>query len=226
MLEVPSVGTEINSFLEDKKVNGSALFHEAMSASETMIQELKNNGNESVAIHAPELAPNFSLPDIHGNIITLSDLLAQGPVIITFYRGEFCPFCNIQLRVYQRTLERFKELGAELVAISPQVPALARKMQTDAGISYTMLSDNNNQLARQFGLVFKVPEAVQTVYAAFGISLEEYNGNPENELPIPATYVITPDFKIIYSFIDADFTHRAEPIEIMLSLKNYIHANK
>lgn len=187
---------------------------QALRQAETL--KLVQSGIAERSFHAGEAAPDFSLPDADGKLVTLSTLLSAGPVILTFYRGEWCPYCNLQLRAYQSILPQILALGGSLVAVSPQLPNFSRAMITKADLTFPVLSDIENQVARQYRLVFTLPEALRP-YTANG-SIPQFNGNESWELPMPGTFVIRQDRVIQLAFIHADYTHRLEPAEIISAL--------
>jgi peroxiredoxin len=181
-------------------------------------EELIRSGIAERSLKRGNTAPGFALPNARGTTTALSTLLAQGPVVLTFYRGEWCPYCNLTLHAYQRFLPRFKEQGATLVAISPQTPdhslSTAEKWQLD----FEVASDVGNAVARTYGLVFSMPEELRAIYKGMGNDLEEYNGDNSWELPLPGTFVIAQDGTIQLAFVDADYTHRLEPDAILETL--------
>ncbi len=187
-----------------------------------MLQEtakLKDSGIENRALSAGDPAPEFTLPNIHGKEIRLADLLERGPVVINIYRGGWCPYCNLELRALQDKLPEIEALGASLVAIAPEKPDKAAETSSRHDLQFEVLSDLGNQVSRQFGLVFTLPESLRTIYAGFGTDLPAYNGDDRFEFPLPATYVIRPDGEIAYAFVDADYTRRMEPAEIIEVLR-------
>jgi len=163
-------------------------------------------------------APDFTLPNAQGKSIELQKLLANGPVVISFYRGVWCPFCNLELKALQKALPEIKALGATLVAISPQTPDNSLSTVEKNELEFEVLSDVGNLVARKFGLVFQLTEEVLAYQKKFDVDVANYNGDQSYELPIPATYVVK-DGKIAYAFIDPDFTKRLEPAEILTALK-------
>ncbi|NEQ46575.1 MAG: AhpC/TSA family protein [Leptolyngbya sp. SIOISBB] len=163
--------------------------------------------------------PDFTLPNAAGQTVKVRDLLAQGPVVIAFYRGGWCPYCNLELKALQNALASIQGTGATLVAISPETPDNSLTTQEKNELTFPVLSDLDNQVARQFGLVFKLPMTLRPIYAGFGIDLVTYNGNDHFELPIPATYVVQPNGEIVYAFADVDYTKRAEPSDVVNALK-------
>ena len=163
--------------------------------------------------------PNFTLPNATGQTVDIRNLLARGPVVIAFYRGGWCPYCNLELKALQRALSQIQSTGATLVAISPETPDNSLTTQEKNELAFPVLSDVDNQVARQFGLVFKLPASLRPIYESFGINLVAYNGNDHFELPIPATYVVHPNGEIVYAFANVDYTKRAEPSEVVDALK-------
>jgi methionine-R-sulfoxide reductase len=162
---------------------------------------------------------DFSLKNVHGKEIKLSSLLRRGPVVLTFYRGGWCPYCNLQLRAYQEKLPAFQQLGAQLVAISPELPDSGLTVAERDGLKFQVLSDTNNKVARKYGLVFKLSADLRKAYKTSGVDLEKTQGNADWELPVPATFVIGKDRVIHYAFADIDYRKRAEPEDILLAIR-------
>lgn len=212
-----SVQKQLNQFAEEfaKQVPSEVkdLMEEAGNEVATFVE-----GLDMVGVDAQ--APGFDLPDATGNTVDLAVLLQQGPVVLTFYRGGWCPYCNIELRALQAALPDIQELGASLVAISPQTPDQSLTTAEKNELEFSVLSDVGNKVAKDFGLVFALPESLRPVYANFGIDLPAHNGDDSFELPVPATYVIDQDGIVQFAFVNADYRQRAEPSEIIASLKN------
>ena len=179
-------------------------------------EDLMKSGQAERAIHTGQKAPDFVLPDANGRSTRLSDLLRKGPVILTFYRGGWCPYCNLQLASYQSHLAEIRARGAELVAVSPQVPEYTLSTVEKDALTFPVLSDAGGGVARAYGLLFQVPDDVVAVYRTFGIDLEKHNGNTRHELPIPGTYLIGRDGTVLLSHVDADYKKRM-PIEALLA---------
>lgn len=169
------------------------------------------------AVKKGQQAPNFTLPDPHGQTVQLRDLLQKGPVIITWYRGGWCPYCNLQLRAYQAYLDRFEEYDATLVAISPETPDNSLSTQAKNELEFLVLSDTDNGVAREYGLVYTVPDYV-VQYWNNGDLLKNSQGNAKNELPLAATYLIAPDGTVAYAYLGTDYRERAEPAELLAAL--------
>ena len=163
-------------------------------------------------------APNFSLPDATGKTVELGQLLKDGPVVLSFYRGGWCPYCNIELRALQAALPEFRAHQATLVAVSPQTPDQSLSTAEKNELEFSVLSDQGNNVAREYGLVFELPEELRPIYANFGIDVPAHNGDDTFELPVPATFVIDQDGKVRYAFVNADYRQRVEPSEIVAAL--------
>lgn len=170
-------------------------------------------------------APDFTLPNADGQMRTLSDILKRGPVVLTFYRGGWCPYCNDQLYAYQQILPEFMDLGAELVAISPEKPESAQDTVLKNEVKFEILSDVGNVVTRQYDLLWEVPEDKREGFSGWlqketGKTLAEFNGIGEYELPIPATFVIAQDGTVVYVFKDEDYKKRADMDDILKALEN------
>ncbi len=192
------------------------------SAYEGIDADIKTQVESDATKHALGVrahAPNFTLPDVSGKDVTLATLLAQGPVVLTFYRGEWCPYCNLQLNAYQRILPQIQALGATLVAVSPQTPDHSSSFVEKKELSFTVLTDAGNHVAREYGLVYKVSASLHNIYEQLGIILPEYNGDASWELPISATYILDQAGTIRTAFVDADFTHRLEPSAVLKGIQ-------
>ena len=166
-----------------------------------------------------ERAPDFTLPDVFGKLVTLSDRLKQGPVVLTFYRGAWCPYCDLQLRAYQKILPHIQETGTSLIAISPQLPDHSLSTVEKKELTFTVLSDVGNRIARAYGLVFTIGEDMRGIYSAIGSDLPTFNGDATWDLPMPGSFIIGQDKVIHLSFVDEDFTHRLEPAALLAGLR-------
>lgn len=166
-----------------------------------------------------DIAPDFNLADHNGNATSLSRLLERGPVVVTFYRGGWCPYCNLQLRALQAVLPEMESLGAMLVAISPQAPDNSLHTAEKAELSFPVLSDPDAAVGRAYGLVFTLDADAQQLYTKMGNDLTRINGTDTWELPIPATYVIGTDGNIRFAVADPDYRKRAEPTDVLEALR-------
>ena len=164
-------------------------------------------------------APNFTLPDTSGKQVTLSELLQHGPVVVTFYRGEWCPFCNLQLHAYQNILLQIQSLGASLVAISPQTPDHSLSTVEKKELSFTVLSDVGNTVARKYKLVFALPEQFRAMYTSIGSDVPTFDGDASWELQMPGTFIVAQDGTIHLAYVQEDHTRRLEPIALLDGLR-------
>ena len=160
-------------------------------------------------------APRFELPDQDGKPVSSHELLSHGRLVICFFRGRWCPFCVAQLEAMNSALSQIEKTGARLVAISPQTTKQGFFMRDQHHLRYPLLSDGGNQVARQFGLVYRVPDEQKQVYSRTFVNLPFLNGEASWELPIPATYILERDGRVLYASADPDYTRRPEPEEVV-----------
>jgi peroxiredoxin len=178
------------------------------------VQELASAGLVDGALRVGDKASDFTLPNAHGLDVSLSSLLASGSLIVAFYRGGWCPYCNLELRALQATLGEIRALGASLVAISPERPDGSLSTAEKHGLDFEVLSDIGNDVARSWGLVHAIPDYLHEIYAR----LPDTNGDDSYELPLPATYVISADGAVGYAHVDPDYRRRAEPSDVLEAL--------
>ncbi len=209
----PTLQQQIEDF--QSKRNAPAATKEAFARG---IQDLIASDIAHRSIKQGDKAPNFALPDVNGETVRLSQLLAKGPVVLIFYRGGWCPYCNLALRSYQAILPDIQRNSATLVAVSPQTPDNSLSAREKMELSFPVLSDRGNTVAREYGLVFTVSPEVQAIQRGMGLDLQKVNGSDIWELPIPGSYVIAEDGTITLAFVDPDYTHRLEPAAILTAL--------
>lgn len=171
------------------------------------------------ALKEGDMAPDFTLPDASGRKVSLSETLKHGPAIIVFYRGGWCPYCNLELRSYQRLLPDIRKSGAQLITISPQNPDESLSTQEKNALAFPVLSDTGNEAARAFGILFDLPSYLADLYAEFGHDLPTINDAGSWALPVPATYVVAQDGKIVKSFVETDYRIRLEPKDALAAAK-------
>ncbi len=164
-------------------------------------------------------APGFALPDIRGASRALADLLAAGPVVLVFYRGAWCPYCNLQLHAFQAALGEIEATGATLVAVSPQRPDNSLSFAEKEGLGFIVLSDRLNTVARTYGLVFRQPDTSTSTQKDLGVDIAEVNGDDSYELPAAATFVIDTDAVIRFRSVSADYRWRVGPEEVLTALR-------
>jgi len=182
-------------------------------------RRLVESGMAENSLKVGEKVPDFNLPNPTGYSVSLKKLLDKGPVVLNFYRGGWCPYCNLELNAYKKRLPDINKLGASLIAISPQTPDNSLSTAEKNDLKFQVLSDVGNKVADQFGLVFKLPTELHEIYNNFGITLPKFNGDESWELPMPGTYVIDKDGTVQYAFASADYTKRAEPDEVISKLE-------
>ncbi|MEM9212853.1 MAG: peroxiredoxin-like family protein [Cyanobacteria bacterium P01_F01_bin.150] len=185
----------------------------------TATQNLIDSGIADRTLKEGETLPDIQLPNATGQIVAIRDLLQAGPVVISFYRGGWCPYCNLELKALQNKLPEIKGLGANLVAISPETPDASLSTAEKNELEFEVLSDVGNQVAKALGLAFTLPEELRPIYSQFGIDIPAHNGDTTFELPIPATYVIAADGTVAFAFVDPDYTQRLDPSKIVDALK-------
>jgi len=193
---------------------------EFMKGVDEIIEKAKAFQQGSDAIKVDEKAPEFKLPNAEGKLISLENLLKEGPVVVTFYRGNWCPYCNLQLRALQARLSEIHSLGATLVAISPQVPDGSLTKDEISEMDFIGLSDQSAKVAKEYGVAWEVPEfLMEHMRVDRNLDLEEINNGNANILPIPATFIITANGKVAWNYVNVDYRTRSEPEEIIEALK-------
>lgn len=192
---------------------------EKIASYDAGLKAMEETGILQTALNVGDTAAQFTLKDQNGEPILLSALLEQGPVVLTWYRGGWCPYCNITLAYLQEKLPEFEAAGAQLVALTPELPDSSLSTAEKNDLTFHILSDVGNVVARRYGVVFKLTDDVAARYQK-GFDLHGYNGDESNELPLAATYVIGTDGVIRHAFLDADYRNRAEPDEVLHVLKS------
>lgn len=184
------------------------------------IEALRKSGITNSMLKKGARAPEVKLGNARGETIDLANLLKSGPVIVNFYRGGWCPYCNLELRAYQKLLPEITSAGASLVAISPERPDASLSTAEKNELTFEVLSDVGQKVGRAFGLVYDLSDELNAIYKGFGNDLSAVNDTPgEWALPVPATYVIGRDGTILYANADVDYQYRADPAEVLAVLK-------
>jgi len=191
-----------------------------MKGIDDVIAQAKAFQQGSDAIQLGAQAPRFELPNQQGKSVSLDDLLTKGPVVVTFYRGSWCPYCNLQLRALQEKLGEIHNLGAELVAISPQVPDGSLSKDEISAMDFIVLSDQDAKVAALFGVAWEVPEFVlEHMKVDRKLDIETINNGNTNIMPIPATFVLNREGGVKWRFVDVDYRTRSEPADIIEALQ-------
>jgi len=193
---------------------------EIQAVMQKAIDELENSDLLEKALKTGDTLPTIKLPNVQGVLVSLQEKLKNGKkLVVTFYRGGWCPYCNIELKALQSILPEIEKAGAELIAITPESPDNSLSTAEKNKLSFEVLTDKNNELAHSLHLAYQIPEALNTIYKGFGIDLEQSQGNTNHTLPIAATYVIDTNGKVTYHFLKEDYKLRADTTEILNALK-------
>ena len=198
---------------------------EFMQKLDEMMDEARDFQTGAQAIALGAKAPNFSLPNEKNESIQLTELLAKGSVIVTFYRGSWCPYCNLQLKALTERLPEIHGLGAELVAISPEVPDNSLSEDDLNNLAFTVLSDQDALVAAEYGVAWTVPELIlEHMRKDRNLELSEINNGNGSILPLPATFVLNPQGEVVWRYVDVDYRTRAEPEDIVNALKALVNS--
>jgi peroxiredoxin len=215
---VASYKQSLNQYMEKSKKEKSPF-----SASD---QAVMGKANEELAKAMPdpgikvgEKAPDFILNNAFGKSVSLRDKLMEGPVVLVFYRGAWCPFCNMHLHALQESLPEFKKYGAQLITITPQTPDKSVEQFKDKGNPFEVLSDLNSKVMKDYNLYFELPADLVEVYKKHGLDVEAFNGKGRAVLPIPGSFVIDSDGIVRAMHADTDYKTRMEPSTIVNALR-------
>ena len=218
------MNTENKSYqenLKDLRNNlGMMLPKDALDVFDQDAASLQENHSSILKLQVGDKAPDFSLINAKGETVRLSELLKKEKVVLTFYRGTWCPYCNLQLAHYQKSLDKIHALGAELVAISPQTPDESLTIKEKNELKFEVLSDNGNIVARKYTTVFKNGDIPVNTMAKLGIDFDTYYSDDSGELPIPAVFIIEKDATVSFAkSLGGDYRNRVEASEIINHLK-------
>ncbi len=191
--------------------NSLALAQEKMAGADAAMKFVSVEDAAKTALNVGAKMPAFTLSDSLGKSISSKDLLKQGNLVIVFYRGAWCPFCNKYLHQLQQNLPQIKQAGGNLVAISVEPADRSMAIAKKNELEFTVLSDPNLTVARKFGIVYQMPDATNERYKKGGLDLAKYNQTEKAELPISATYIVDKKGKIVFAYIEPDYKKRAEP---------------
>lgn len=218
-LEESTPGTDVRPlreiFAERKQLIAQYVPQEIQAVHEQVIAELRDRGISKRALAVGAKAPSFELNDHNGMTVSSAGILKRDRLVICFFRGRWCPFCVGQLEGMNRILPQIRDAGAELVAISPQTVQQSFFMADQHRLGFPLLSDAGNQVARQFGLVYRVPDYQQAIYRRTFVNLPFINGDESRELAIPAVYVIDRDGTVLFAAVNPDYKERPEPDEVL-----------
>lgn len=215
--------------LQDKLDAYKAGFKEKVPAETRAVMEratadLRASGILEKTIKTGDALPPFELKNQNGEIVRSEDLLARGPLVVTFFRGVWCPYCNLEVKEIEAYAEAIRDAGASLVAISPQQEQSAQATIRNNKLSYDVLIDDGNAYARRLGTVFELPDDLKDIYKDFGIVLPDHNGDDSWTLPMPTRLVVAQDGTIVDADINPDYTVRPDPSETLGALKKTAQA--
>jgi peroxiredoxin len=180
------------------------------------IDQLRSGTIARTMLKVGDRAPAIVLENTKGATVDVGTLLKKGPVIMTFYRGGWCPYCNLELKAYQEILPQIVAAGASLVAISPEKPDDTVSTAEKNALTFEVLNDVGQKVGRAFGLVYEFTEELKSAYHGFNLDIPGRNGTPgEWALPVSATYVVDRDGTIVYACTDADYRDRADPRDVL-----------
>ncbi len=206
-------------YAERKKAISEYVPADVQAVHRRTVEALKAESFATMALAMRTTLPSFELPDQDGRRVSSADLLRKGRLVICFIRGRWCPFCVGQMEAINYIAAQIASAGAQIVAISPQTEKQAFFMRDQHKLSFPLLVDARNEVARQFGLVYRVPEEQQKLYRSTFVNLPFVNGDDRWELPIPATYIVDRDGTVLFASANEDYTERPEPLEILSLLE-------
>lgn len=186
-------------------------------------EETRQLGIETTARGVGDYLAETPLKDVKGNDVILSTLNENGPMIVTFYRGGWCPYCNMELRTYQADLDKITAVGGSLVAITPEKPDSALSTAEKNALAFPVLTDEGNAFAKAMGIAFELPLSLQEIFGHIGVNLPELNAETGWALPVPATFVVDCTHRIVLAHVDVDYTRRLEPSAAIAALCTCAH---
>jgi peroxiredoxin len=184
-----------------------------------LVRWLRDADVASHALKVGDEAPNFLLPDADGRLHSSEELRRKGPLVLSFFRGGWCPFCTAELCALQAAKSEFERVGATLAVVTPETRDFPRQLKRNLALDLMVLSDVDYGVAISYGVLFRVPDETKAHYSALGFDFGDRHGSSEWMLPIPATYVIDTEGRIRSAFVQPDFTIREEPAQILASLR-------
>jgi peroxiredoxin len=209
--------------------SGRQPYNVAASIVETVhraTDEMIASGQAELALKEGARAPTFVLLDADGNYVSSAELLKRGPLVITFYRGVWCPYCNMDLQAIQAALSELQAAGGQVVAMSPQLASNSRRARRDNKLTFPILIDKGAEVANAFGIRVVLPGYLQDLYRSLKTDLAVINGDPSWSVPMPARYIVDREGMIAYSEVNPDYTQRPDPSELLPTLNclRQIHA--
>ncbi len=205
----------------DEKKKKMTITSDVVQTMKKGIEDLKSSGIVAKAIKTGQYIPPFYLSKRKGHEVSIKKLYRNAPLVLTFYRGGWCSYCKLELKEYERLRIDFEKAGAQIIAVGPDSYREIRKLKDKLRLGFDIYRDKDNAIAKKMGIAFKLDEGTTKLYKSFGINLARSQGNNNNELPMPGTYVINQRGQIIYAFIDPDYRKRAEPADVLKFVYEY-----
>ncbi len=199
---------------------------DALNANQSSMKGVSDTEAVKNALNVGDKMPSFKLTDANNKTVSSDDLLKQGNIVLVFYRGAWCPYCNLYLKNLQKNLEQFKANGGVLAAISVENPDNSMNVSKKNELNFTVLSDPQLETARQFKIVYQLTPETDEKYKSYGVDLVKLNETETPELPLSATYIVNQKGEIVYAFLERDYTKRAEPEKIIEVLKKINQSKK
>jgi peroxiredoxin len=208
-----SLHDQLNALANDLGVPGEV--------TELITREIAQDAGDSApGLGVGDVAPDFELPNATGRRVRLTSLLSRGPVIVSFYRGEWCPYCNLALRAWRDQLDAVASAGAQFVAVTPQRPSNALSLSAKHALAFPVLSDLDQEVVRAYRLRYQISAALKELYAsAFGVDLSVHNADGSWTLTVPATFVVDTDQTLAYAYANVDWRQRAEPADVLRAIR-------
>ncbi len=214
----------LNALLQQTLEASNARFpDEALKVIASSMGEMRQLGIAKTARGVGDYLPSARLKSASGEEVALSDFNQKGPLIITFYRGGWCPYCNLELRAYQEVLDQIKERGGQLVAVTPEKPCQSLTTIENNALAFPVLTDTANAFAKSMGIAFELPAGLQALFVQFDMNLPDLNDATGWALPVPATFVVDMTDRIVLADIDVDYTRRLEPADALAALRSCVH---
>ena len=210
-----SMGERLGSFADAVRLHNPAFAHTV----DQFVGRLEEHRVGDSAPKPGDPMPPFALSDENGQMVSLAELIERGPAVVTFHRGHWCPYCRISINTLARAQSRMDALGARMVAIVPEKAPFAAEMKFDSNVRFPILSDMDNGYALSLNLAIWIGGEMREMMVKLKQDLPRYQGNDSWMLPIPATFVVSPDGRIKARFIDPDFRRRAAVEDLIDSLK-------
>jgi len=208
--------TRLNTLKQEFTTNVPS---EALAVMNQETEKLIASDIVSKAIKVGEILPNGQLTAVNGEQVNVDQLLDGKPLVISFYRGGWCPYCVLELKALESVADEIRALGANIIAMTPESVSHVKETKQKNGVTFDVFSDEGNRFAKELGLVFTLPKSLQEIYLKFDIDVEKHNGESKFELPIPTTLIVKPNREIVYIYADGDYTKRSEPDTLLDILK-------